>query len=60
MSTVNKRVVTYLSPVYKKKLASYCENMEESEAYVVRYIIKNFFDSTGKKETKQALSSISR
>ena len=44
MKSFNKRVVTYLSEQYKKKLTEICKDREEKEALIVREIIKEYFD----------------
>ena len=42
-SVVN-RVVTYLSDKYKKQLEEICRDREEKEAFIVREILKEYFD----------------
>jgi hypothetical protein len=44
MQSVDKRVVTYLSEKYKKMLEETCKDREEKEAFIVREIIKQYFD----------------
>lgn len=42
--TVANRVVTYLSDKYKKQLEEVCHDREEKEAFIVREILKEYFD----------------
>jgi hypothetical protein len=48
MKSLNKRVVTYLSEKYKKRLEEICADREEKEALIVREILKGYFDSSDK------------
>jgi hypothetical protein len=44
MNSFNKRVVTYLSERYKKQLQEICDDREEKEAFIVREILKEYFE----------------
>jgi len=44
MNSFNKRVVTYLTENYKKKLEQICQDREEKEAYILREIIKEYIE----------------
>jgi hypothetical protein len=52
MKSLNKRVVTYLSEKYKKKLEEICQDREEKEALIVREILKGYFDSPDQSQKK--------
>lgn len=55
MNHFDKRVVTYLSEKYKRMLEEVCQDREEKEAYIVREILKEYFDQ--KIKYKKRLSS---
>jgi hypothetical protein len=55
MDNFDKRVVTYLNAKYKYKLQALCKDREEKEAFIVREILKNFFDQKSSNKKKNIL-----
>ncbi len=52
MAIPNKRVTSYLSDTYKKKLKEICNDREGKEAVILREIIKEYFDLKEKSNRK--------
>ena len=43
MTKFNHRIASYISAELKKKLDEYCKDREEKRAFIIREIVKDYF-----------------